>query len=134
MLAVPRPLEVAPQSARDRALGSGRGLDRAVVERPEPGIRLGLEPRRRPSASDHMPDLVQSDEVGDLTPDRRDFDLEPPPSPANRTATRRVAGQLDAVFATEVLDVRLHELHAKPPAACTILPEHERQRSAAGGG
>ena len=49
VLAVPGPLEVAVEAPRDRAPGRRRRLDRAVLERPEPGVGLRLQARRRPA-------------------------------------------------------------------------------------
>ena len=75
VLAVLRPGQIALQAARDRAPGRRRRLDRAVLQRPDPGVRLGLEARRRAPAADQVPDLVERDEVGDLAADRRNRDL-----------------------------------------------------------
>jgi hypothetical protein len=129
VLAVPGPLEIAAQAARDRALGRRGGLDDAVLEREEPGVRLRLEPGSRPALPNQVTDLVKGDEVGDLAADRRDRDLEPSPAPADRPSARRGAGQLDVVLPAEVLDMSFHQLHASAPARVLLLPEHARQGS-----
>ena len=66
----------------------------------------------RPAPPDEVPDLVEGDEVGDLSLDRRDRDLQTPAAPADRPAPLRGARELDPVLGAELLDVRLH---MRPP-------------------
>src|SRR4051794_23739926 len=100
-----------------------------MLERKQPGVGLGFEARRRAPPADQVPDLVEGDEVGDLAANRRDRDLQPPAAPADRPPAGRGAGELDVVFATEVLDVGLHQLDASALARVSVLPEHGRQGS-----
>src|SRR3954449_594625 len=113
ILAAACPVEISAQAPRDRAERGRRRVHHAVVERPEPGVRLRLESGCRASAADQVPDLVQRDEVGDLAANRRDRDLELPAPPADRSPPRRSSDQLDAVLAAEILDVGLHQIHAR---------------------
>ena len=87
-------IDAPPPPAYNSLAVLAGGEVRAVYrkcELPNYGVfdeRRYFEPGRRASPSHQMPDLVQGDEVGDLTADRRNRDLQLPSPPADRAPAR----------------------------------------------
>ena len=101
------PTDVRAQPPSHRPARSLSRLDDRIRERPAPRGRLLLEPQPRAAATDEMSDLVHGDEIGDLTADRWDSDLErclTAPSAADRPPPSPVQA-LDAVPITELINM-----------------------------
>lgn len=109
VLAVFCPGDVGAELGADPPAGCVCGLDDAGRERPIPGGCFSLQPPSGASRADKVRDLVQGDEVGDLTADLWHPDQEPtlastavelsPPTPA--------VGEIDPVDRAQRNDVFL---------------------------
>lgn len=104
-----RPAQVPVEALSDRPQASCGWLDAARVERPGPGVGLGFEARGRPTRPDQVPDLMEGDEVGDLTTDLGNRYLQIAPDIANRPPPSGRARDMNPVFGADLLHMRFQE-------------------------